>query len=355
MKITHFISSPASGGAEVYVKDLSIAMVKLGHAVHVLFLSNASDIGRDCLYEEKFLTDLTNNGVKYSFIGNRARKNPFFGIIQLRKHIKNFKPNIFHCHLYYALIFSLFVSGTKIVYTHHNIVLRLSSIWYRVFDFKVSAYVGICHACNDMLTSISNKKVLNINNAVSVKRVMPKLEYNQNITPMIFMVGRFSPQKNYMFLLDVINQLKSQRFIVKIAGEGPEFKVFNHAIQERGLEDKIELLGNISNVADYMHEADIFAMTSSWEGLPISLIEATLSGLPCIVTDVGGCGEVISDCKNGFVIKSSYAHDYAIKLDALLDSFELRKELSKNALHLSKPYTIDSAVVKHIELYGSIL
>ena len=354
MRITHFISSPASGGAEVYVKDLSVAMSKLGHEIHIIFLSTADEVERDKLYEAKFLSDLTSNGVEYSFIGNKARKNLPFGIKKLRNHIKHFKPDVLHCHLYYALIFSLFSLGVKVVYTHHNIKLKLPSFIYKIFDLRVSTYIGICHACTNMISAITNKDVVNINNAVAENRIKAKEVYIDNKVPEILMVGHLSEQKNYKLILDVVKLIKNKGFIIRIAGEGPEFRSFGAIISENHLDSKIKLLGNVSNVSDYMHEADIFAMTSSWEGLPISLIEATLTGLPTIVTNVGGCAEVAHEVLNGFVVDSFEASVYAEKLMSLIESFELRKNLSRNSLVYSGKFKLSTAVNSHLTLYNNI-
>lgn len=354
MRITHFISSPASGGAEVYVKDLSIAKANLGHSVHILFLSNASEIGRDKLYEENFLSELDAADVTYSFIGNSARRNPLMGIIKLREHIKDFSPDVLHCHLYYALLFSFFNKKIKVVYTHHNINLKLPSIFYKLFDFRVSAYVGICQACTDLISRVSNNPVYTINNAVAEERIIPKKEYMYTETPKILMVGHLSKQKNYELLFEIIKLMKDKNFVVSIAGEGPEFERFKSVIEERELGSKVKLLGNVSDVPSLMNQADIFAMTSSWEGLPIALIEATLTGLPTIVTNVGGCAEVSHQCLNGFVIENLSPKDYAEKLSILLGSFELRQELSKNALLYSDNYKLHNCVDKHISLYSEI-
>ncbi|MEZ8225876.1 glycosyltransferase family 4 protein [Vibrio splendidus] len=354
MKITHFISSPASGGAEVYVKDLSIEKVKLGHSVHVLFLSNAADIGRNKQFENKFLEELDNAGVTYSFVGNRARRNPLLGIIKVREHIKKFEPDILHCHLYYALVFSLFTKKINVIYTHHNIKLKIPSFAYKLFDFRVSAYVGICQACTDIISRVTNKPVYKIDNAVSTERIIPKKEYSYSEIPQVLMVGHLSEQKNYHFLFEVVKLLKDKNFVVSIAGEGPDFQLFEKIIKDNNLESKVNLLGNVSNVPSLMNRSDIFAMTSAWEGLPIALIEATLTGLPTIVTSVGGCAEVSHQSLNGFVIDTFCSNDYAKKLSTLLDSFELRRELSRNALSYSMDYTLVRCVEKHIDLYSKV-
>ncbi|MEZ9820006.1 glycosyltransferase [Shewanella sp. 10N.286.45.A1] len=352
MKITHVISSPASGGAEVYVKDLSIAMSKLGHEVHILFLSNAKDIGRDTLFENKFLADLTKANVQFSFIGNKARKNPFLGIAKLKQHIAHFGPDILHCHLYFALFFSLFSNHVKVIYTHHSIKLKLPSFCYRIFDFRVSSYIGICHACTKMLSKITVKDVVNINNSVSTLRIKKKAEYLNRAVPVVLMVGRFCTPKNYSFIIEVASLLNDTDFVVKIAGEGEGYESFKQEVMERKLDGKINLLGNVYNVEEHMHDADIFAMTSSWEGLPISLIEASLTGLPTIVTNVGGCAEVSHTILNGIVIDELDPHLYAKHLKRLISSYELRKSLSKNGLTYSECYTLSHSVENHLSLYA---
>jgi hypothetical protein len=59
MRILHFISSPAAGGAETYVRDLSIQMRKKGHDVHIVFLESAAESGRDLAFEKTFLESLS--------------------------------------------------------------------------------------------------------------------------------------------------------------------------------------------------------------------------------------------------------------------------------------------------------
>ena len=354
MKITHFISSPASGGAEVYVKDLSIAMSKLGHEVHILFLSNAADIDRDLDFESNFLADLSAANVGFSFVGNKTRKNFLLGVRKLRLHINSFNPDVLHCHLYYSLIFSLFAFGTKVIYTHHSIQLRVSSFLYKIFDLRVSSYIGICHACSNMLSIVSDKRVVQINNAVSGNRIIPKVKPNKNIVPVVLMIGRLTKQKNYKLLLDIVKLLSDKEFVVKIAGEGPELESLNINVKESGLESKIQFLGNVNNISESLYSADIFAMTSSWEGLPISLIEATLTGLPTIVTNVGGCAEIAHQCLNGFVMEGFSAEDFADKLKLLIESDELRRQLGDNALRLSQNYKLESSVFKHICLYEKV-
>ena len=355
MKVTHFISAPASGGAEVYVKDLSIEMSNLGHDVHIIFLYCASEIGRDDAYELEFLDELTNNNVSFSFIRKTSGRKLLSAVIDLREHVSKFKPDILHCHLYYALVYSFFIKKTRVIYTHHSINLKVPEFVYRIFDLKVSAYVGICHACTNRLSKISNNKVIHIDNAVSHSRIIPKIDYVYNEKLTILMVGRFVEPKNYSLIVDVVKLIENENFLVKIAGEGPGFAEFKALIKNSNLNDKIHLLGNVNNISEHMNNADIFAMTSTWEGLPISLIEATLSGLPTIVTNVGGCPEVAHAVLNGVVVDNFDAYEYADSLSNLINSFELRSALSKNGIAYSERFKLATAVERHMNLYSTVV
>src|SRR5690554_2149785 len=155
MKILHIISSAASGGAEVYVKDLSKSMSDQGHDVFVVFLDRASESGRDVEFEASFLAELDQYGVGYGFLKRVCRKNPLKGVLRLFKFRRKFRPDIIHSHLYYGAIFSLFQLGTPHIYTHHNIKLNARPIIYKFLDLRTSAYVGICHACTRLLRGVA--------------------------------------------------------------------------------------------------------------------------------------------------------------------------------------------------------
>lgn len=356
MKILHIISSPSAGGAEVYVKDLSINMVSKGNEVFILFLNSASDIGRDQEYEKKFLLDLKKNGINYDFIGYKARKNIFFGIKRIRKLTAIIKPDLIHCHLYYAAVYALFTKKYKIIYTHHNIKLGAPKFLYKIFDTRINAYIGICYSCQNMLKKITKKPVIKINNAVDIKKINKKIDNINKTSVKIIFVGRLSKQKNIDLLLKALKETNNKGVTLEIAGEGPEKEKLQKLVKELSLVDTVKFLGNQSDIPKLLSNSDIFAMSSSYEGLPIALIEATLTGLPCIVTNVGGCAEIIHQAMNGIVIDdNNNPKEYAEGLKRLIDSKELRKQLSINALHYSKKYEINTATKQHLDTYKNIL
>jgi len=357
MRVLHFISSPAAGGAEIYVRDLSILMRRKGHDVHVVFLQSAAESGRDLAFEKKFLESLSAQSVSYSFIGNVARRRPWLGGLRLRKVVNSFQADVVHCHLYYALLFSFFLFKTPILYTHHSFKLGLPRVVYRFFDLKVKAYIGICSACKNLLEGGRSRNVVLINNAVSKQRIPARVantyELGSEITCVF--VGSLRAPKNLTLLLEAFASLRNPDARLKIVGEGPDRVTLESLAKSLGIDSHVQFLGNVSNVGAILAESDVFLMSSAWEGLPIALIEATLAGLPVVVTNVGGCAEVVHQCANGFVVDSLNVDDYAAALRKMVTDERLRSFFSRNALQFSEEFEIGKSVEKHLYLYHEIV
>jgi glycosyltransferase involved in cell wall biosynthesis len=354
MRLLHFIAAPAAGGAEVYVKDLCKAMTKQGHDVHLVFLSHAEEIGRDPDYEQRYLKEIDSAGITYSFMPPGSRRKPFKSGLHIRKIVSDYSPDLLHCHLYYSVLFALFVSSVPVVYTHHNILLKVPAFLYRIFDFRVTAYIGISQACANLLRSVSGRSVQRIDNGVDFDRILPVVA-RREVIPHVAMVGTLCEQKNYDLFLEAVALLGDLEFSVSIAGEGDDKARLLKKVEDLGLAGKVSFLGNISNVKERLADSDIFAMSSSWEGLPISLLEATAAGLPSIVTNVGGCSEVIHSCQSGVVVDELTPQEYAHALRSLIESHASRCFYGENASRYCSKYSIQYSAERHLALYNQLV
>ncbi|WP_300449830.1 glycosyltransferase [Accumulibacter sp.] len=356
MNILHFISCPASGGAEVYVKDLSKELSRVGHRVYVGFLERAADVGRNLEYERAFLAELESEGITYFFAGNECRKKPWLGVSRVRDFARKHGVEVYHSHLPYGVVFSALLR-IPCIYTHHSSEPRISQWIFRAFNFRVHTYVGISTLCASRLHSYTRKPVVTITNAVDPVKLhqISTDSFNRKKLRGIA-VGRITPQKNYFLLVDAISRLTRElreNFVVYIAGEGPAEHVDSLVkyIQALGLTENLMLLGNCTHIADELAKSDVFLMSSAWEGVPIALIEAGLSGLPCVVTDVGGCREVIEVLRNGIVVPPDDPDAFSNGLGLLLGDSMRRREFSNNALANSYEFTIHRACVQHVSVY----
>lgn len=353
MKIMHVISSAASGGAEVYVKDLSKAMAEKGNHMFVVFLDRAFESKRDPAFESAFLEELEQHGIEYGFLGRSCRRNPLKGIFRLAGFCRHFRPDIIHSHLYYGAVFSFFQFGVPHVYTHHNIKLNASAFFYRLLDLRTTAYVGICQACETLLSSVTKRKVVRIENGVDKTRVIPKQVCNTGLPLKLICVGTLSVQKNHQLLLNALSKLPDLDILLTVAGEGAKTQELKDLTRELGIEEKVNFVGNSNNIKQLLHDSDLFVMSSAWEGLPIAQIEATLTGLPVLVTDVGGCSEIVRCVGNGLVAKPEL-EDYTEKLKRLILDKDIRLNFHLNALKNAAQYTVDSSVIRHLDLYGPL-
>lgn len=354
MRIVHIICGPGAGGAEMLVRDMAMVMLERGHQLHIVFLQTAAESGRDDSFANRFLDNLKQKGISYEFIGKRSRRNPFLGIFKIRRMVKAFKPDIIHAHLYWPLLFLSFVRGIPVVFTKHSIQLGAPGFVVKILLRRVAAFVAICRACEEKFKSIADKRLVNIDNGTSFKSKPKNMSFDDGPVKLLY-VGRLFPVKNVDMILHCCKIIYDANFLLRIAGEGPEINRLVLLAKNLGVDNKVIFLGNVSNIDELMNESDVFLLSSLSEGLPISLIEASLSGLPCIVTDVGGCKEVIERCNNGFSIPAGDVATYAEKLKSIIEDAELRHKLSMNAKRYSDHYSIDRVVDEHIKLYTEIL
>jgi glycosyltransferase involved in cell wall biosynthesis len=98
-------------------------------------------------------------------------------------------------------------------------------------------------------------------------------------------VGRLEPQKNYRLMIAAFARIAGPRDSLIIAGEGSERAGIEAAVARAGLASRVSLLGHRADPSPLYAEADVFAMSSDYEGLPGALVEALASGLPIAVTD----------------------------------------------------------------------
>ena len=100
-------------------------------------------------------------------------------------------------------------------------------------------------------------------------------------------VGRFYPQKNHEFLIDVFSEVRQQKVNAKLLllGDGPRQEIIRHKVESLGLTESVIFAGLQNDTAPFYSAMDIFAFPSLWEGLPLTLVEAQYAGLPCVVSE----------------------------------------------------------------------
>lgn len=155
----------------------------------------------------------------------------------------------------------------------------------------------------------------------------------QDDLPVIAFVARLAEPKEPLFLIQVSAQLLRDGYnhMLVIIGDGPKYIDCINLIKTLGIEGSVVLLGKRNDVIELLKEVDVFCLFSKWEGLPISIIEAMLCGLPIVANDVGGIPELIHHGETGYLLNEFNVKKAALFLKDLITDKEKRLTIGNAA------------------------
>jgi glycosyltransferase involved in cell wall biosynthesis len=174
----------------------------------------------------------------------------------------------------------------------------------------------------------------------------------------VLSIGNAKPQKNPRHFLEAAARLAPEfpaaRFV--FTGGGEELEDLRRETLARGLSGKCIFTGWRDDCAELLAAADIFALTSYWEGLPRSLVEALKTGLPAVCYRTDGVGDILEDGVNGYSPGPGDLEGFCAALSRLLGDAALRARLAAGAAATDlSSFDIDLMVRQQEELYIELL
>jgi len=142
------------------------------------------------------------------------------------------------------------------------------------------------------------------------------------------MVGRFQEPKDPITLVNAWARVGPAHRLM-LVGDGPMRPEIEALILKQGLEGRVAVLGARDDVPELLRTADVFILSSHWEGMPLAVIEAMMSGLPVVATDVGGVSEAVVHGETGFLVPPGNPDALALALDRLLTDPALRRRMGE--------------------------
>ena len=278
-----------SNGISSIILNTSLWMNRAG-----IELDFAASGNSDAYYVEKFKQMGTS---LYTF--NKA--NPVKYIASLFHLMRNRKYDIVHVHGNSAMMTPVLIAAllagipVRIVHSHntqtnHPIMHRLL---YPLFSSLYTQAVACGHKAGEWL--FHKKPFVVLNNGIDMtkykfcaaKRARMREEYRCADDTVYIHVGRFNANKNHVFLINVFDDLLRIKPNSKLilVGTGDLYNIIVRCIKEKKLMQHIICVGETDRVAELLMMADCFVLPSVCEGLPVVLIEAQASGLPCYVSD----------------------------------------------------------------------
>ena len=191
----------------------------------------------------------------------------------------------------------------------------------------INSEAGIRYALGH---GIPQQRVYPMPNVVDTEQFMPALSSSQGSLRLLT-VGRLYPQKRMDRFLSVVAQLRQKAPEIKatIAGAGPLRGALEQRAEELGVSVFVEFAGGVPDVERLYHEADIFVLTSDYEGLPNVLLEAMASGLPVVATSVGGVPAIVRHGDTGFLVPPSDEDAIVSSILLLAHNPQLRSEMGR--------------------------
>lgn len=162
--------------------------------------------------------------------------------------------------------------------------------------------------------------------------------------PVIIAAGRLVPEKGFDRLIDAFAVVATDHpeWELHICGIGPAEDDLRRLGDERGLGDRLRLLGHVDDLDSRMRSAALLAMASKYEGFAMVLIEAMSQGLPTLAYDCPrGPREVIHNGVSGFLVPDGDQAAYVAAMTDLMDDLELRRRMGAAALSQSTEYTVE--------------
>lgn len=147
------------------------------------------------------------------------------------------------------------------------------------------------------------------------------------------MVARLAPLKGHDLMLRALARLADRHPSLRllVVGDGPERAGLEALASELGVAGRVRFTGLRRDVLRLLAGADIGVLPSAHEAVPLSVIEQMASGLPVVVTDVGGLPDIVADGQEGYVVPSGDVDALTRRVGELVDDAETRQTLGKAA------------------------
>ena len=352
MKIVQVMPEFGLAGAEIMCENLVYELIRHGHDVIIISMYD---------FHSAITHRLENAGVDIRYLRKKSGLD-LSVIFKIKRILKETKADVIHTHRYcaqYAIPAAILAGVKRRVHTLHSIAKKENGKLARKlnkFFFKHCSLipVALSELNRDSIVEeygIKKEKIPVIFNGINLSKCKPKENYSLNGTFKILHVGRFSPEKNHIGLLQAFklfhkNHANTELWLI---GDGEKKAEIERYVYESGLASNVRFLGLQSTVYTYLRDADIFSLPSNYEGMPMTLIEAMGSGMPIVATKVGGIPNMLDE-ESALLIST--------EVEAIANAFEmyyldenLRKTHGLAALSRAKLFSAKKMAKNYLEIY----
>jgi glycosyltransferase involved in cell wall biosynthesis len=341
------------GGLERVSTTLAVELARRGHRVVVCWSKHGG-----------FADVLAAGGVELVRI-RRPRPLPHRllpAAWDLSRVIARERPDVVHAHNpapgLAAAIARILARrrSTALVTSFHGVhpeYARFSSLALRPADLVVA--VGESSARS---LALPDGKVVTIVNAIVEEQVAPRAVIRRELGAedgeLVVTVGRYVPLKNQALLLDAVARLAPSRprLHAAVVGDGELEEELRAQAERLGIADRVTVTGNRDDAVAVIAAADVFALTSDREGLPLTVLEAMTYGCPVVATNVGSVPDAIEDGVTGLLVPPRDLDALTAALERLLDDRALAERLGAAAHEtVASRFSVERMVEETLRAY----
>lgn len=352
MKLLFYINTIESGGAERVIVNLCNQFAKHHHDVLLVNSFKAN-------WEYELSSKVKHIYLEDANMKQNVITRNYCRIMKLRKIMKSEKIDVAISFMKEpntrVLLASLGLDHKTIISIRNDPNSVYKTFFSKLVARKLYLLADGCVFQNEFAKAWFPQKIQSISKIIENQIDESFFDFNKDYTQSegIVTVGRLEKQKNQAMLIESYNLVKNKvTDNLYIYGTGSKHDELYSLIKQYHLENRVFLMGNTHNVKDSIKNAKMFILTSNYEGMPNSLIEAMALGLPVISTDCpcGGPKKIIRNNHNGFIVKCEDIYDLSKKMLKLFLSFESQVEFGFNAKLTTQQYN-PVAIYEKWELY----
>jgi L-malate glycosyltransferase len=359
-QVLQVVLSLSPGGTERLVIELS-KRLHAAHGMHVCCLDAPG----------AWAEELTARGISVTALGRRPGFSPAVGR-EIARIAAMHDATVLHCHQYSPFVYGTLVRfwrPMEVVFTEHG---RFSdappSLKRQIANRLLSRFPSrVFSVSNDLRTHLTSEgfpqqKVQVIHNGIHMgTSVGPSARREARrrlgVEPQHVVIGsvaRLDPVKDFPTMVrafrDVHRVLAHARLV--IIGDGPERETVSVTIAEAGLTDSVILAGHREDVPSLLPALDIYANSSIFEGVSLTILEAMAAALPVVATRVGGTPEVVVDGETGRLVP---ARDVRAMAEALLtiatDPGTAARMAASGRHRVERHFSIERMVERYAAVY----
>jgi len=351
MRLTLIISSLSLGGAERVLSILANYWAGKGHVVTVVTLGSRS---HDWYTLHPDIIRLELDLLSYSKHYGHAIVHNLGRILRLRAGIRGSRPDMVISFMDRTNVLTLLATrglGIPVIVSertdprHHSIGRAWNTLRSWIYRYADAVILQ-----SDSIRAWANEKRLGhlvhvIPNPIDAKITSsPPIEKNRNAKYTVVAMGRLTQSKRFDLLLDAFALCRTANpdWSLLLIGDGVERQRLESRARKLGVEKVTTFTGQVRDPSPLLRGADIFVMTSEYEGFPNALLEAMACGLPAIACDCpSGPRDIIREGVDGFLVRPNDVVGLATAMDQLMKDPNQLRGIGMRAMEVVERFGTD--------------